>query len=262
MKVKINTKDSEGKEKVLFIDKPTKRHDDIANVIKNKAFSQGIKDKDILLRKELNNYLRDRNLWDDSKEEQLKSLISQVNEKVEKLNAGGFELEEAKQLALEIKTLRIEQLILLAETREYDQSTLEAKVENAYFDALVSCCVYNEDGTRTFSSYEDYLEKASEPYAVEAASKLSELIYGSRKDWEKDLPENKFLKEFNFVNEDLELVNEEGHLVDSQGRLIDKNGRYIDKEGNFVDRDGNRVDENGNKLVERKPFLKNGKKIK
>jgi hypothetical protein len=54
----------------------------------------------------------------------------------------------------------------------------------------------------------------------------------ARKDWEKDLPENKFLVEFNFVNEDLELVNEDGHLVDSQGKLINKDGRYVDKEGN------------------------------
>jgi hypothetical protein len=262
MKEKIHSKDKDGKEKVLFIEKPTKRHDDVAKVVSNRVFSRGIRDKDSLLRKELNNFLRDRGLWDDEKETELKKLITSVNEKVEKLNAGGIELEEAKKLALEIKTLRIEQLILLAETREFDQQTLEAKSENAYFDALVSSCTFNEDGTKTFSSYEDYLENSTEQYAVDAASKLSELLYGSRKDWEKDLPENKFLVEFNFVNEDLELVNEDGHLVDSQGKLINKDGRYVDKEGNFIDRDGNRVDESGNKIVERKPFLKNGKKIK
>jgi len=89
--------------------------------------------------------------------------------------------------------------------------------------------------------------------------------------------ENKFLKEFKFVNEDLRLVNDDGHLIDIDGRLINEEGRYIayrtkkaeieqdEDELYFVNIQGNEVvkvvDEDGDErwvtpdLAERKPFL-------
>jgi ribosomal protein S16 len=72
------------------------------------------------------------------------------------------------------------------------------------------------------------------------------MLYSVDKNFEAKLPENKFLKMFNFVNDDLSLVNDKGETVDLDGRRIDKNGYYIDSNGSRVDRDGNPLDEFGN----------------
>jgi hypothetical protein len=72
------------------------------------------------------------------------------------------------------------------------------------------------------------------------------MLYSVDKDFEAKLPENKFLKMFNFVNDDLSLVNDKGQLVDVDGRPIDKNGYYLNEEGKRVDKEGNILDESGN----------------
>jgi hypothetical protein len=81
------------------------------------------------------------------------------------------------------------------------------------------------------------------------------MLYGLDQDWEAKLPENKFLKEYEFVDDKLRLVNKEGHYITTDGKRVDENFRYIDEEGNFVDEDGNRIDEDGLPVVESKPFL-------
>ena len=64
-------------------------------------------------------------------------------------------------------------------------------------------------------------------------------------DFEKNLPENKWLKNKELVNEDLALVNDEGKRVDLEGRIIDENGYYLDEKGNRVDKQGNPLSEDG-----------------
>jgi hypothetical protein len=80
-------------------------------------------------------------------------------------------------------------------------------------------------------------------------------MYGLDSDFEKKLPENKFLITYKLVNEDLEYVDSKGRPVDEEGRLIDENGRFINEEGKFVDKDGNLVDDKGDYVIEFKPFL-------
>jgi hypothetical protein len=112
---------------------------------------------------------------------------------------------------------------------------------------------------------------------IEASSQLANMIYGLDPKYVDNLEENKFLKEFKFVNEDLQFIDKEGHLVDAEGRLINEDGRYIayrTEEGRknkdpddvyFVNRKGEEVvcitNEDGEEdwvkleLKERKPFL-------
>jgi len=95
-------------------------------------------------------------------------------------------------------------------------------------------------------------------------------MYGLDPNYEKNLEENKFLKEFKFVNDELRFINEDGHTVDSEGRLTNEEGRYIAYENDddykakknpyFVNRDGERVVEGKDgwvkeSIAERKPFL-------
>jgi hypothetical protein len=84
---------------------------------------------------------------------------------------------------------------------------------------------------------------------------LASMVYGLDNDFEKTLPENKFLHKYKFVDEKLRLVDKQGRLIDAEGRLIDDKGRYIDEAGNYVDKFGNKVDKDGEYLFESKPFL-------
>ena len=84
------------------------------------------------------------------------------------------------------------------------------------------------------------------------------MLYGLDPDYEKNLPENKFLVTYKFANEKLELVNKDGHLIDSEGNLIDEEGyyvKYVDEKKVRVTKDGRELDENNNVKVEFSPFL-------
>jgi hypothetical protein len=102
---------------------------------------------------------------------------------------------------------------------------------------------------------EDYLNRSTESVALMAAQNLANMLYGLDNDYESNLPENKFLKKYKFVDEKLRLVDKKGRLIDNEGRLIDESGRYVDENGSFVDKFGNKVDADGEYIVEQQPFL-------
>ena len=101
--------------------------------------------------------------------------------------------------------------------------------------------MYNNNGKPYFSSLDDYISRNTEPASIKAANVLSALINDSEVDYRASLPEYKFLKRFNYVNENYRLVNDKGQLVDSFGRLINDEGEWIDEEGNRVDSEGNKI---------------------
>ena len=88
------------------------------------------------------------------------------------------------------------------------------------------------------------------------------MIYVVDKDFEKKLPENKFLSKFEYVNDDLSLVNKEGTTVDTEGRRINDEGHYLDEDGNRVDIDGNLLDEDGAYVPQVTYLDENGKPIR
>ena len=102
---------------------------------------------------------------------------------------------------------------------------------------------------------EDYMNQSNDTVAITAAQKFANMMYGLEEDYESTLPENEFLKEFEFVDENLRLVNEEGKLVDIEGKEIDEFGRYVDSEGNPIDREGDQVSDDGKYAFQRAPFL-------
>jgi hypothetical protein len=228
----------------------------------NQAFSDAVKSGSIV-RAKLDDLLKEQGLWDDKKEIQFKTLQKQILDNEKKLAKGGISLKSAKSVALQIQKLRDDLRDLISVKTNLDSHTAEGQADNARFNYLVSACVvYKNNGNKYYKNYEDYLNRAADPASIMAAQKLASIMYGLDNDFEKKLPENKFLIKYKFVNESLELVDDKGRLVDSEGRLIDKNGRFINEEGKFVDKDGNLVDESGDWVVEFEPFLdENGKPI-
>ena len=243
----------------------------------NKAFRKAL-DSGALLRQKLSDYMEEQGIWSKEKQKQNDEYVARISEKEELLNTGGIKLSEAKDIALELRVLRFEFREFLSERNALDTNSFEGQADNARFSELVRLCMINpKTNSPYFPTQKDYDASGDQPWVIKASSELASLIYGLDPDYDQKLTENKFLKEFDFVDEDLRLVNKEGHLVDTDGRLIDEDGRFVkyknpkaEKEQDetqrfFVNRDGveviSIVDQDGEERwvtkdkAERKPFL-------
>ena len=224
----------------------------------NKCIQEGI-----MTKKELEKFMKERGIWDDDKETEQKALIQDINnlEKQIYLGKSRMKLQKAKELAIQMRRKRIELRELLAEKISFETNTAESLSENTKFDFIVSQCTYHTNGSKVYDSLEDYETKSDDPVAFQAAQALAEMMFSMDKDFESNLPENKFLKKFNLVNEDLSLVNNEGHTVDLDGRLINKEGHYLDADGNRIDKEGNPLNEDGTYVIQGTYLDDNGKPI-
>ena len=273
----VESVDNNGDPVKVRVVAPTAEHFRDSQLVYNKAFRAAL-DSGALLRQKLNDYMVKQGIWDDDKDAKYEELSEKIRAKESMLKGGGIRLSEAKAIALELRDLRDEFRTLLSEKNALDSNSAEGLADNARFIELVRLCIVNPDtGTGLFPDQKLYDAQADQPWVVEASGELANMLYGLDSDYDKNLEENKFLREFKFVNDDLRFINKEGHLVDSEGRFINEDGRFIayrtdeglntqnPDEVYFVDREGEEVvlktDEEGNEewvkisLQERKPFL-------
>jgi hypothetical protein len=254
-KTKIFKVEIDGKDVEFIIRTPSLSEQREGQKVYNQSFSDAVKAKAIV-RARMDDLLEEQGLWDSSKQKRLTELQQIVLDNERALAKGGIPLKKAKELAMEMKNTRLKIRELIADKTSLDNHSAEGQADNARFNYLVSVClVYNETKQPYFKNLEDYLSRSNEPVAILAAQHLANMLYGLDNDYEKNLPENKFLKKFKFVDDNLRLINDKGKLVDEEGRLVDENGRYINEAGEFIDRHGNRVDDKGEYVVEHKPFL-------
>jgi len=247
---KINDKDTE-----FLVRTPSLQDQREATKIYNQAFTEALKSKAIV-RAKLDDLLVDQGLWDDAKQNKFTKLQSEILEGEKKLAKGGISLSKAKEEALKMKKTREELRELISVKTNLDTHTAEGQADNARFNYLVSVCsVYKDSKQPYFQNYEDYNNRSSEMVAILGAQNLAGMLYGLDNDYEEKLPENKFLKQYKFIDEKLRLINKDGKLIDSEGRLINENGRFINENGEFVDKGGNLVDKEGDYVVQFQPFL-------
>ena len=273
----VTGEDHDGNEVVVVVKRPTAQDYNKSQIAYNKAFRQGL-DSGALLRQKLTDYMKEQGIWDEKKEQQYEKLVEEINDREEALKGGGIRLSEAKEIALQLKTKREDFRDLLSEKNALDNNSAEGQADNARFVSLVSTCIYDTSGNNPkFADVKAYEAQSDQPWASQAASELANMLYNLDPNYDKNLEENKFLKEFNFVDEELRLINDEGHLTDADGRLINDEGRFIayrteqaknDKDADqlyFVNREGEEVVKIVNSedeeewvklsLKERKPFL-------
>lgn len=239
----------------LMVRLPSLQDQREATKIYNQAFTEALKSKAIV-RAKLDDLLVEQGLWDNSKQAQFTELQNKILEGERQLAKGGIKLAEAKNIALAMKKNREEIRDLISVKTNLDNHTAEGQADNARFNYLVSACtIYADSKEPYFKNYEDYNNRSSDPATILAAQNLANMLYGLEENYENKLPENKFLKDYKFVDDNLKLINKEGKLIDEDGRLIDSNGRFINENGQFVDKDGNLVNESGDYIVEFTPFL-------
>jgi len=255
MKTKTFKLEVDGVEKEYAVRSPTLENQREAQKIYNQAFTDAIKSKSVF-RAKLDDLLEDQGLWNDEKQAKFTELQKDLLEGEKRLAKGGFSLNEAKDLAIKMKSIRDEIRELISVRTSLDNHSAEGQADNARFNYLVSVClVYNDTKQPVYKNMEEYLNSSTDKAAINGAQNLANMLYGLDNDYESNLPENKFLKKFKFVDDKLRFVDKKGRLIDREGRLIDESGRFIDEEGNFVDKFGNKVDKDGEYLVDSQPFL-------
>lgn len=242
--------DVDGNKVKIVVKKPNNVTLSQAQRIGAKAWTDCVRDG-IMTKKELEKFMKEQGIWDDGKDKEQKAIVEEISSLEKRLFVGSqghtkLKASEGKEIAIKMRMKRAELRDLIAERISLEQNTAESISDNARFDYLVSSCAFYENGQKVYNSLDEYQSRADAEPAFTIASTLAAMLYSVDKDFESKLPENKFLKMFNFVNEDLSLVNKEGETVDLEGRRIDKNGFYLNEEGKRVDKDGNLLDETGN----------------
>lgn len=242
--------DVDGNKVKIVVKKPTNVTLSQSQRIGAKAWTDCVRDG-IMTKKELEKFMKQQGIWDDGKDKEQKALVEEISALEKKLFIGSqghtkLKASEGKEIAIQMRMKRAELRDLIAERISLEQNTAESISDNARFDYLVANCAFYENGQKVYKDLEDYRTRADSEPAFTAASTLAGMLYSVDKDFEAKLPENKFLKMFNYVNEDLSLVNDKGETVDLEGRIIDKNGYYLNEDGKRVDKDGNLLDEFGN----------------
>jgi hypothetical protein len=249
-KVTINNE-----EKIFLVRSPSLQDQREAQKVYNRAFTDAIKSNSVV-RAKMDDVLEEQGLWNKEKQAKYTELQEELLAGEKKLAKGGFSITEAKKLALKMREIRADLRDLISVRTSLDNHSAEGQADNARFNYLVSVCVVYKDNDKPyFKDLEDYMDRIGDPVALSGAQKLANLVYGLDNNYEKNLPENKFLKKYKFVNDDLRFIDKNGRTVDSEGRLVDSKGRYIDDQGNYVDKDGNRVDADGEYVFDSEPFL-------
>jgi hypothetical protein len=273
-KVVKQLENGEKQEIEIYVEKPNNDTVKKADRYKSKVWNQCIQDE-ILTKKELAVLMRKRGIWDDKKDQEEEQITKDIVELERQLyhgkNGKKPKVSEGRDIAVEIRRKRSSLRDLISEKIGLEENTADSLADNARFDFLVAHCTFYKDGRRVYKDYDEYNNKSADEIAFEAASLLGRMLYNLDNDFEKNLPENKFLTKFGLVNDDLSLIdpNNPEHLIDTKGKRIDEDGYYLDEDGSRVDRQGNRLEADGsysiveyeNDLVEKpKPKRRTRKK--
>ena len=253
-RIEIKSKDNDGNDVVVYATRPTKEETAKAQMASMKMFREALEAK-AMVRKTMDEELERQGIWNEEKQAKLESYNKEIREHLTTLKSGGIKLGEARDLAIKVRIARMNAVALQSERNEYDSYTAEAQAENAKIDYYIATCIKDESGEPYFKSIDDYRENGDQPFVNEAASKIVTMVYGVDDGWEAELPENKFLQKYKFVDESLRLVNKEGDFVTIDNKKINKDFQYVDDDGNVTDVDGVRLDDDGLPMVEFAPFL-------
>lgn len=258
-KLSFITKDAEGNPVTLCVKKPNAEISRKLQLVYNSSYRELVEGGTIVKAK-IRDVAKQQNIWNDEKEKLVNDLNKELNENELKLKRGGaagLTKKKGKEIALRMAEIRVQIQELVSSFNDLDSNTAESQSELLRFNHMVALCTYNENGDNYFADYNDFLERVNsgEQATFDASRHMALLAHGLDPNYEANLIENKFLKDYGFVNEKLRFIDKDGNLVDSKGKRIREDGRYINDKGELIDANGNLVDEEGNYVVEFKPFL-------
>ena len=206
--------------------------------------------KKLLLRSDVDKFLKANGVWTQEDEDNVAKFRTEIEANLAKLNKGGMKRSEGKQLAMEITDKRREIIRIMTKRQIFDDVTIESMAENEKVDYLIYICtVYADSGDNYWDSFEDMKnDKLSEAYR-KASIIVAETVYNIDPNFERNLPENKWLHKYGYIDDELnyvdpktgERVNRDGkpvkQLEEELKELIEKSNSDIKEEAPFIDDD-------------------------
>jgi hypothetical protein len=246
----VSVEKEDGTKVDIVVKRPTAKDLSTAQKLGSKVWTDSVRDG-LFTKEGLEQFMTERGIWDKSKQSQQEEIVSQID-RLEKDIALGrstsgkkMKVSEGKEKALQVRRLRIKLRELVSERIALEGNTAESIADNARFNFLVASCVFYKDGKKVYNSLDEYNSQAEDEVAFAAAAALGELMYSLDQNYEENLPENRFLKKFNLVDDDLSLINTDGKKVDIDGTLVNDDGWLVNKDGHRIDREGNLLTEDG-----------------
>lgn len=216
--------------------KPTPKIEAEGNMAASKVFAKLVKEKGddgkaaFILRSQLNSYLANIGIYSEEDIEDITTFGNRIEELQEILSKGGKKKSEGRDAAVELRRLRYAVYALLSRQTEFDKNTVEHYADNARMDYLVTKCICFEGGAPIFKNVSDYEnDSVLQSALAEPIQILAGIVSSFDPDFEKNLPENKFLIKYNFCDEKYRLINKEGKLIDGDGNLVDDDGNRLEK---------------------------------
>jgi len=237
----------DGKEVKIKVVKPTNRLNSAAQRIGATVWTQCIQDG-VMTKQELKSLMEKKKIWgkdDDEKQKSLQQDIANLEQELYINKRKKMKLSEAKDIAFKMQKKRIALRDHIARRIELEGNTAESLSDNAKFDFLVANCTLWENGNKVYNSLDTYQDSSDDNIAFTAAATLAEMLYAIDPEFEKGLPENRFLRAAGVVNENLEYVDKDGERTDRDGKTINDLGWFQDKEGNRVDKSGHLLSKDG-----------------
>jgi hypothetical protein len=178
--------------------------------------------KRLLLRSQVDEFLKSAGVWTEQDEQAVQTLQNDIETLLDKLRKGGLKLSEGRQLAIDVMDKRKEIVHLMQKRQIFDDTTIESIAESEKLDYIIfASTVYEENGKSYWDSFEDMKnDKLSAAYQL-ASLAVHKIVYNVNPEFEKKLPENRWLKKYGFVDENLNYVDRKtGEKVDKQGKPL------------------------------------------
>jgi hypothetical protein len=218
-------KEGDGKEVTLAIKMPHAEDLQEANQVyttKIASLIRGSGSRQLLTRQLLNEFLKNQKIWTDEDEKKVQVLQVEIDGLLSKLRKGGIKLAEVRALCIETMDKRSKMVDILRQRQMFDDATIESVAEAERMDYLIyTCTVYADSGRSYWDSFEDMQnDKLSEAYR-RASLNAARVVFDIDPEFEKNLPENKLLKKYGFIDENLNYVDRKtGEKVDREGKPV------------------------------------------
>lgn len=239
-----------GKEVKLSVRTPVYEDSESADKVYATKVAQLIREsgkRKLLLRSELDKFLKETGVWTEEDQKTIDIINADVDAMLSKLKRGGLKLSEGRKIAIDVLDKRKEIVRIMNKRQIFDDTTIEAIAENEKNDFMIfTLTVHAEDGTNYWESFEDMKnDKISDAYS-KASVAVMEFVYGINTEFEQRLPENRWLKKYNFINEKLQYTDRKtGEQVDKDGKPLKQIEANIQK----------RLDNLQGEIVEETPFI-------
>jgi hypothetical protein len=192
---KFDTKDGDNTI-TLGIVKPTQKIIQESQMQYSKAFSDYFR-KGLLLNKEVEKIVKERDLWDEKSREEFNDLQEGIQKKEDFLNEKNLELndEDAITAAYELSALREEKWRLQREVQSIYDNTAERRAEDVRVQYLTSQCIYDVKTNKSyFKNYEDFIDKSDTQVVGDSIYQMMIYLNGLEQNFMDVLPETKYIK--------------------------------------------------------------------